>query len=102
MSKLGWFVFQIVVISAVWYACYQGAAEKGFEGTSEGRAISYSLLIGIGVAYGLTFLLVWIFDLFPRRLFGQKQTGQDARAITAAPRELLDAPDPIRSGEYIR
>jgi hypothetical protein len=101
MSRLGWFVFQIVVISAVWYACYQGAAEKGFEGTSEGRAISYSLLIGIAVAYGLTFLLVWLFDLFPRRLFGQKQAGEDASAITTAPRELLDAPDPIGGRQYL-
>jgi hypothetical protein len=101
MSKLGWFVFQIIVIIAVWYACYQGAAEKGFEGTSEGRAISYSLLIGVAVAYGLTLLLVLLFDLFPRRLFGQKQAGQDAGAITAAPRELLDAPDPIGGRKYL-
>jgi hypothetical protein len=67
MSKLGWFVFQIVVISAVWYACYQGAAEHGFEGTTEQRAIAGSLALGIGAAYGLTWLLGGLFSRLEAR-----------------------------------
>jgi hypothetical protein len=68
MSKLGWFVFQIVVISAVWYACYQGAAEHNFEGTTEQRAIAQSLMLAVGVAYGLTFIGTKAMDALLSRL----------------------------------
>jgi hypothetical protein len=67
VSKLGWYAFQGVIIGAVFYACYQGAAEHGFEGTTEQRAIAGSLALGIGVAYGLTWALGWLFSRLEAR-----------------------------------
>jgi hypothetical protein len=79
MSKLGWFVFQIVVISAVWYACYQGAAEHNFEGTTEQRAITQSLMLAVGVAYVLTLVGTRAMDALLSRLNSRRATHKGLR-----------------------